>query len=86
VSVRKTSGQRHRELHRVRGRRPEYQGDRDLTETVAQPGSLIAALDRAADKGKPVVVLKGRPAERVRAAITGHTGGLAGESRVFSEY
>ena len=56
-----------------------------FTETVRNPDSYIAALDRAADKGKPVVVLKVGRSERVRAAITGHTGGLAGESRVFSE-
>jgi acyl-CoA synthetase (NDP forming) len=56
-----------------------------FTETVRNPDRYIAALDRAADKGKPVVVLKVGRSERVRAAITGHTGGLAGESRVFSE-
>jgi acetate---CoA ligase (ADP-forming) len=56
-----------------------------FTESVRDPERYIAALDRAADKGKPVVVLKVGRSERVRAAITGHTGGLAGESRVFSE-
>jgi acetate---CoA ligase (ADP-forming) len=56
-----------------------------FTETVRNPDRYIAALDRAAAKGKPVVVLKVGRSERVRAAITGHTGGLAGESRVFSE-
>jgi acyl-CoA synthetase (NDP forming) len=56
-----------------------------FTESVRNPDRYIAALDRAADKGKPVVVLKVGRSERVRAAITGHTGGLAGESRVFSE-
>src|SRR5262245_47022941 len=56
-----------------------------FTETLRDPERYIAALDRAADKGKPVVVLKVGRSERVRAAITGHTGGLAGESRVFSE-
>ncbi len=56
-----------------------------FTETVRNPDRYIAALDRAADKGKPVIVLKVGRSERVRAAITGHTGGLAGESRVFSE-
>ena len=35
--------------------------------------------------GKPVVVLKVGRTERSRRAITSHTGGLAGESRVFSE-
>ena len=56
-----------------------------FTESVRNPDRYIAALDRAADKGKPVIVLKVGRSERVRAAITGHTGGLAGESRVFSE-
>jgi acyl-CoA synthetase (NDP forming) len=54
-------------------------------ESVRDADRYIAALDRAADNGKPVVVLKVGRSERTRAAITGHTGGLAGESRVFSE-
>ena len=56
-----------------------------FTESVRNPDRYIAALDRAADMGKPVIVLKVGRSERVRAAIAGHTGGLAGESRVFSE-
>lgn len=56
-----------------------------FTETVKDPERFVAALDRAADKGKPVVVLKVGRTERTRRAITSHTGGLAGESRVFSE-
>jgi acyl-CoA synthetase (NDP forming) len=56
-----------------------------FTETVRNPERYIAALDRAADRGKPVVVLKVGRSERARRAITSHTGGLAGESRVFSE-
>src|SRR5262249_59016745 len=56
-----------------------------FTETVRNPDRYIAALDRAADKGKPVIVLKVGRSERVRAAITSHTGGLAAEARVFSE-
>ena len=56
-----------------------------FTETIRNPDRYIAALDRAAANGKPVIVLKVGRSERVRAAITGHTGGLAGESRVFSE-
>ncbi|MCC7045924.1 MAG: acetate--CoA ligase family protein [Alphaproteobacteria bacterium] len=56
-----------------------------FTETVKEPERFVAALDRAADKGKPVVVLKVGRTERTRQAITSHTGGLAGESRVFSE-
>ncbi|HEV8533104.1 MAG TPA: acetate--CoA ligase family protein [Methylomirabilota bacterium] len=53
-------------------------------ETVRQPDRFVAALDRAADQGKPVVVLKVGRSERARSAITSHTGGLAGEARVFS--
>jgi acyl-CoA synthetase (NDP forming) len=53
-------------------------------ETVREPDRFVAALDRAADLGKPVVVLKVGRAERTRRAITSHTGGLAGEARVFS--
>ncbi|MCK6451768.1 MAG: acetate--CoA ligase family protein [Alphaproteobacteria bacterium] len=56
-----------------------------FTETVKDPERFVAALDRAADRGKPVVVLKVGRTERTKRAITSHTGGLAGESRVFSE-
>jgi acetate---CoA ligase (ADP-forming) len=56
-----------------------------FTETVREPDRYIAALDRAAAVGKPVVVLKVGRSHRTRQAIYGHTGGLAGESRVFSE-
>src|SRR5206468_2559058 len=52
--------------------------------TVRQPDRFVAALDRAAARGKPVVVLKVGRNERTRRAITTHTGGLAGEARVFS--
>jgi acyl-CoA synthetase (NDP forming) len=53
-------------------------------ESVRQPERFVAALDRAAGAGKPVVVLKVGRSERARRAITSHTGGLAGESRVLS--
>ncbi|MEJ0072366.1 MAG: hypothetical protein WDO24_30860 [Pseudomonadota bacterium] len=56
-----------------------------FTESVREPERYVAALDRAADAGKPVIVLKVGKSERTRQAITSHTGGLAGESRVFSE-
>jgi acyl-CoA synthetase (NDP forming) len=52
-------------------------------ESVRQPERFVAALDRAAARDKPVVVLKVGRSERARRAITSHTGGLAGESRVF---
>src|SRR5205085_5485274 len=54
-------------------------------ETVREPERFVSALDRAADCGKPVVVLKVGRSERSQRAITTHTGGLAGEGRVFSE-
>jgi acyl-CoA synthetase (NDP forming) len=53
-------------------------------ETVREPERFVAALDRAADRGKPVVALKVGRSERARRAITSHTGGLAGEARVLS--
>lgn len=56
-----------------------------FTETVADPERYVAALDRAADKGKPVVVLKVGKNERTRAVITSHTGGIADDERIFSE-
>ena len=56
-----------------------------FTETVREPERYVAALDRAAAVGKPVVVLKVGRTERTQRAITSHTGGLAGKSRVFSE-
>ena len=56
-----------------------------FTETVREPERYVAALDRAADAGKPVVVLKVGRSERTQRAITSHTGGLAGSSRVFAE-
>jgi acyl-CoA synthetase (NDP forming) len=53
-------------------------------ESVRDTDRFVTALDRAAARGKPVVVLKVGRSERARRAITSHTGGLAGESRVFS--
>ena len=55
-----------------------------FAESVRDPARFVAALDRAAERGKPVVILKVGKSERTRRAITSHTGGLAGESRVFS--
>lgn len=53
-------------------------------ESVREPERFVAALDRAAAQGKPVVVLKVGQSERTQRAVTSHTGGLAGSSRVFS--
>jgi acyl-CoA synthetase (NDP forming) len=63
---------------------PETRVIATFTESVRDPERFVAALDRAADRGKPVVVLKVGRSERTRRAITSHTGGLAGEARVFS--
>ncbi len=46
-----------------------------FTETVREPERYVAALDRAAAVGKPVVVLKVGRTERTQRAITSHTGG-----------
>lgn len=56
-----------------------------FTETVPDPERYVAALDRAAAAGKPVVALKVGRNERTRRAITSHTGGLATGDRVMSE-
>jgi acetate---CoA ligase (ADP-forming) len=56
-----------------------------FVETVRFPERFVAALDRAAARGKPVVVLKVGRSGRAQRAVTSHTGGLAGESLVFSE-
>jgi acetate---CoA ligase (ADP-forming) len=56
-----------------------------FVETIRQPDRFVAALDRAAARGKPVVVLKVGRSARTAQAITSHTGGLAGSSRVFSQ-
>jgi acetate---CoA ligase (ADP-forming) len=54
-------------------------------ETVRFPDRFVAALDRAAAQGKPVVVLKVGRTERTQRAVTTHTGGLAGDPGVISE-
>src|SRR5216684_737421 len=54
-------------------------------ETIRQPDRFIAALDRAAALGKPVVVLKVGRGERTRRAVPTHTGGTAGEPGAVSE-
>ena len=56
-----------------------------FTETVPDPERYVAALDRAAAAGKPVVALRVGRNERTRRAITSHTGGLATGDRVMSE-
>ena len=53
-------------------------------ERVTDPVAFVAALARAAKAGKPVVVLKVGKSDRAAAAVTTHSGGLAGEAKVFS--
>jgi acyl-CoA synthetase (NDP forming) len=54
-------------------------------EAIREPERYVAALDRAASVGKPVVALKVGRSERTRKAIHTHTGGLAGEAHIVSE-
>lgn len=53
-------------------------------ESVREPERFVCQLDAAASAGKPVVVLKVGKSERARQSVLTHTGGLAGESKVFS--
>ena len=53
-----------------------------FAETVRAPDRFVAALDRAFDAGKPVVIVRAGRSARAAAAIQTHTGGLAGGSRV----
>ncbi len=55
-----------------------------FAEAVREPERFVAALDRAHDAGKPVIVLKVGRSARAAAAVETHTGGLAGEARVLS--
>jgi acyl-CoA synthetase (NDP forming) len=54
-------------------------------ETVRAPERFASALDRAAARDKPVVVLKVGRTERARRAVTTHTAGEAGDPVAFSE-
>jgi acyl-CoA synthetase (NDP forming) len=54
-------------------------------ETLREPQRFVAALDRAAARDKPVVVLKVGRTDRARQAIATHTGGLAGDPGLVSE-
>jgi len=53
-------------------------------EAVRDMDRFLAALDHARARGKPVVVLKVGKTAQSRAAALGHTGGIAGDARVFS--
>jgi acetate---CoA ligase (ADP-forming) len=54
-------------------------------ETIRSPERFVAALDRAAAQGKPVIMLKVGRTERTQHAVTTHTGGFAGDSGLASE-
>lgn len=54
-------------------------------ESARDPRRFRAAIERAAMADKPVVVCKIGRSARAKFAAQTHTGGLAGESRVFSE-
>jgi acetate---CoA ligase (ADP-forming) len=53
-------------------------------EAVRAPERLVAALDRAAAKGKPVIVLKVGRSDRTRRAVASHTAGDSGDAQAFS--
>jgi acetyltransferase len=52
-------------------------------EGVNDPKKFIAALKRAAEIRKPIVVLKTGRSEKARAIAASHTGSLSGADRVF---
>lgn len=56
-----------------------------FVESIRSPARFRAALERAAAADKPVVLLKVGRSKRAVSAVVTHTGGLAGELRVFSE-
>ena len=53
-------------------------------EAVRRPQRFLGALERAAEAGKPVVILKVGKVDRSRQAILSHTGGLASTHEVFA--
>jgi acyl-CoA synthetase (NDP forming) len=55
-----------------------------FVEAVRNIDAFTAALDRAALRGKPVVVLKVGKSERSKRAVMGHTGAVAGAGAAFS--
>src|SRR5438270_7909042 len=64
---------------------PETRVIGGFIESVRSPGRFAAALDRAAAKDKPVVLLKGGRSDRAARAIATHTAGEAGDPAAFSE-
>jgi len=55
-----------------------------MIEGIRQPAQFLAAMKRAADIGKPVVVFKAGASVLGREAVKSHTGALAGSDEVFS--
>ena len=53
------------------------------TEGLSDPGAFAAALGRAREAGKPIVVLKGGATEAAGRAALAHTGRLAGLDRTY---
>ena len=53
-------------------------------EAVRTPERFVAALDRAAAQGKPVIVLKVGRSDRTQRAVATHTAGEVGDPRAFS--
>ena len=64
---------------------PKTQVIGGFIETIRSPDRFVAALDRAAAQGKPVVILKVGRGERTQHAVMTHTGGIAGDSAFVSE-
>jgi acyl-CoA synthetase (NDP forming) len=54
-------------------------------EAIKHPERFVAALDRAAGQGKPVVMLKVGRTRRTQYAVATHTGGAAGDPGHASE-
>jgi acyl-CoA synthetase (NDP forming) len=55
-----------------------------FVEGIRRPEEFRDALRRAAEEGKPVVIVKVGVSELARAGAASHTGALAGDARVFA--
>lgn len=56
-----------------------------FVEAIREPDRFVALLEQAHAANKPVIVLKVGRTARTKQAILSHTGGMTGESRIFSE-
>ena len=52
-------------------------------EGIRNPDQFLSVLDRALEKGKPVVILKSGRSEKGSKAVASHTGAIAGSSETF---